>query len=102
MTAADHLGPQFLDLYHHTTAENAASITRSGRMTSPENVGGQAAAFFTTEPGEGAQAGGRGEGTVHLRVPGHLATLEDEFPSGEQHYSVPVAKLRRSHFVREA
>ena len=101
MAASDHLGPQFLDLYHHTTPENANAIRSSGRMVSPENVGGQPAAFFTTESSKGAEAGGRGDGTVHVRVPEHLATLEDEFPSGEQHYSVPVARLRRNHFVQD-
>jgi hypothetical protein len=54
------------------------------------------------EPGCGsgaAQAEHYGEGVVHARVPSHLATLEDEFPSGEQHYTMPVSRLRPHHIV---
>lgn len=92
--------PGMLDLYHHTTPENAAEIRRTGKFTSPErDEHGRPLAFFTTDPGTGSQAGGRGSGLVHIRVPEGMARLEDEFPSGEQHYSIPASQIRREHFV---
>lgn len=95
--------PGTLDLYHHTTPENAAEIRRTGKFTSPElDEHGRPLAFFTTDPGEGSQAGGRGSGVVHIRVPEGMARLEDEFPSGEQHYSIPASQIRQEHFVSEA
>lgn len=90
-----------LDLYHRTTPERAETILREHRMASPElNADGEPAAFFSTVP-DGGHASGYGDAVVHVRVPGEIASLEDEFPSGEQHYSVPVRCLRPEHFVGE-
>ena len=97
MSAHDHLSPEQFDLYHRTTPEAAQSIYATGRMTSRENTG---EAYFSTKR-EAGQAEGNGEAVVHVRVPAHLAELDDEFPDGEQHYRVDTRKLRRQHFVED-
>jgi hypothetical protein len=89
-----------VDLYHHTTEASARKIMGSRKMIGEPGPAGEEA-YFTTEPGKSAQAGGRGEGTVHIRVPEHMARLDDEFPSGERHYAIPVGELRPEHFIGE-
>ena len=70
-------------------------------MKSPElNADGEPAAFFSTVP-SGGHASGYGEAVIHVRVPGEITSLEDEFPGGELHYSIPVRRLRPEHFVHE-
>lgn len=97
MSASDNLSPhQFLDLYHRTTPEAAAQIHATGQMHSKETP---PRAYFSTQH-SGGQADGYGEGVVHVRVPEHLAELDDEFPNGEQHYAVNVNHLRPEHFRR--
>jgi hypothetical protein len=49
----------------------------------------------------GGHATGHGDAVVHVRVPGEIASLEDEFPGGELQYSIPVRSLRPEHFVDE-
>ena len=100
MTAADHLsGGQFIDLYHHTTPEAVAAIKSTGQMKTKDNTG---RAYFTTHPNsEYAHAFGAAQ--VHARVPArwaedNTAQLDDEFPSGEQHYAVKINRLRPEHF----
>ncbi|MCX4799669.1 NAD(+)--rifampin ADP-ribosyltransferase [Streptomyces sp. NBC_01242] len=90
-------GVDHIDLYHRTTPEAAAAIYREKRMKSME--GGPV--FFSTYRGHepDAQGEGYGDGVVHVRVPEHLAQLDDEFPSGEQHYQVHNKDLRPEHFV---
>lgn len=83
-----------LDLYHRTDAASAARIVAEGRMTSLENTG---EAYFSDRPD--GQTEGYGSVVVHVRVPEDLASLEDEFPDGEQHYRVAVGALRPEHFV---
>jgi len=107
MTASDHLsGQQFLDLYHHTAPEIAAVIRSTGRMKTKDNTG---RAYFTTDP-DSEYAHAFGAAQVHARVPRHWvengpngedapALLNDEFPSGEQHYAVKISHLRKEHFV---
>jgi len=92
---------QPIDLYHHTTPENAAAIMRERKMKSAERgPDGRLSAFFTTDPSPlESQAGRRGSATVHVRVPEHLTWVEDEFPSGEQWHGIPLAELRPEHFV---
>lgn len=96
-------GVDHIDLYHRTTPENAAAIYREKRMHSKENLGGRKPLFFSTFRGDedGAVTGGYGEGLVHVRVPHHLAEIDDEFPSGEEHYSIDQKDLRPEHFVDE-
>ncbi|MDT0442303.1 hypothetical protein [Streptomyces johnsoniae] len=84
-----------LDLYHRTTAVSAAVIYRERRMLSKESSG---EAFFSTVRDGGASTG-YGEAVVHIRVPEELAEIDDEFPDGEQHYRVKVARLRPEHFI---
>lgn len=84
-----------LDLYHRTTADAAAEIHQQRRMTSKENDGG---VFFSTVR-DGGQGEGYGDAVVHVRVPEHLAELDDEFPDGEQHYKVRSKHLQPHHFV---
>lgn len=89
-----------IDLYHRTTPENAQRILREKKMTSEEyGPDGRPAVFFSTHPGSGSHAAGYGSAVVHVRIPEHLAVLDDEFPSGEQHYQVPAHRLRPEHFV---
>lgn len=88
-----------IDLYHHTTPENAASITSQRRFTRGEPSGRGPLAFFTTDPDpETSEGAGRGGAVVHIRVPGHLPVLDDEFPGGERHYSIPLPAIRPEHF----
>ncbi|MFF7198237.1 NAD(+)--rifampin ADP-ribosyltransferase [Streptomyces sp. NPDC008079] len=86
-----------LDLYHRTTPEAADAIYREKRMLSREN----GPVYFSTHRGHepDSQAIGYGEGVVHVRVPEHLAQIDDEFPSGEQHYQIHQRDLRPEHFI---
>jgi 2'-5' RNA ligase len=92
---------EHLDLYHRTTPEAAAAIYRDKRMHSRENLGGRKPVYFSTFRGDekDAQGSGYGEGVVHVRVPHHIAEIDDEFPSGEQHYNIDAKDLRPEHFV---
>jgi 8-oxo-dGTP pyrophosphatase MutT (NUDIX family) len=86
-----------IDLYHRTTPEAAEAIYRDGHMHSKENT---AETFWSTHPGD-EHTSGYGSGVVHVRVPEHIAELDDEFPDGEQHYRVHKDSLAPHHFVRE-
>lgn len=66
-------------------------------MSSKTNIGGVPNAYFSTHA-DSEYIKGFGDHVVHVRVPQHLAQLEDEFPSGEQHYTVPTKRLRPEHF----
>jgi 8-oxo-dGTP pyrophosphatase MutT (NUDIX family) len=87
-----------LDLYHRTSPEAAEEIRRSRSMRSKENTG---ETYWSTFRGDepDAQGAGYGSGVVHVRVPRHLAEMEDEFPSGEEHYRVHPNRLEPHHFV---
>lgn len=87
--------PACLDLYHRTTAATRRAILATGRMVSRENTGD---VYFTTDPSAESQAVGYGAAIVHVRVPAQLAELDDEFPSGEQHYRVKADRLTREMF----
>lgn len=95
-----HRTAALLDLYHRTTPEAAAAIHRDKAMHAKENTG---ETYWSTFRGDepGAQAQGYGEGVVHIRVPEHAAELEDEFPSGEEHYRVHPRNLQPHHFVED-
>lgn len=92
---------EHLDLYHRTTPEAADAIYRDKRMHSKENLGGRKPLYFSTFRGDEPDAAGRGygEGIVHVRVPHHIAEIDDEFPSGEEHYLIDQKDLRPEHFV---
>jgi hypothetical protein len=83
-----------LDLYHRTTPEAAQAILRDKRMDSKE----RGDVFFSTHR-SGDNSTGYGSAVVHVRVPEHLAELDDEFPNGEQHYRVNNRSLKPHHFV---
>ena len=96
-------------LYHRTTPENADAINQARRF----NPGrGPDAVFFSTNPGDDAgQARGYGDGLVTLNIPDHhfadeygefqggQGWLDDEFPSGEQHWAIPHHRLDPEWFV---
>ena len=72
-----------------------ASITKTKSMRSQYS---DKAAYFTDRK-DSEYANAFGTAHVHIKVPEHLAEEEDEFPSGERHYRVPVTRLRPRHFV---
>jgi 8-oxo-dGTP diphosphatase len=97
---------KMIDLYHHTTPEEARQIYQQKKMISKENTG---SIFFTTDP-DSEYAAAFGEGAVHVRMPhSHLNRLadqgkawqDDEFPSGEQHWAIHHSGLRPEHFIRD-
>jgi GNAT superfamily N-acetyltransferase len=83
-----------IDLYHRTSPEAAAAIMRTKRMTSKENGD----VFFSTHR-DSENSEGYGSAVVHVRVPEHIAELDDEFPDGEQHYRLNNRHLKPHHFV---
>lgn len=100
-------------LYHRTTPENAAAINRSRRFNPGLEKGQRPdAVFFSTNPGDDVgQARDYGDGVVTLNIPdehfedqygefqGGKGWLDDEFPSGEQHWAIPYQHLRPEWFV---
>jgi hypothetical protein len=85
-----------LDLYHRTTPEAAQEIYHDKAMRSKENTG---ETYWSTH--RNGEATGYGGGLVHIRVPEHLAEIEDEFPDGEEHYRVRPGHLQPHHFVED-
>lgn len=86
-----------VDLYHHTTPENAAAIRSQRRMI--DQHGKQGPVFFSDVP-HGFYGGGYGPEAVHVRVPRHLATENDSFGGGtEKFYTVRASDLKPEHFV---
>lgn len=79
-----------ITLYHRTSPEAAAAILAGAQMTSMENTD---ESYFSTSPV--GQAEGYGEALVVIRIPVSLIELDDEFPSGEQHYRVPNSVIGR-------
>lgn len=85
-----------LTLYHRTTREAAAKILRTGRFESKESP---KRAYFSTQFTDSA-ASSFGDAVVQVYIPAGLAQLDDEFPSGEQHYAVPVELIAR-HMIAQ-
>lgn len=87
-------------LYHRTTPELAAVIRAQRRFISAENTG---SAFFSTRVD--GQTDGYGTAIVEVHVPADLfdeetgqfdgdkGWLDDEFPSGEQHWAIHIAAI---------
>lgn len=71
-------------LYHHTTSEAANAIKKSGYMTAKED-----GVFFTTKKDSDAQAGGRGDAVVTLKIPVEKLQIDDEF-GDEVHVRIPL------------
>lgn len=79
-------------VYHHTTAEKAAEIRRSGVLKSA----GEPDLYFTTTPDTTT---GYGDTAVPFRVKPERLQLDDEFPGGRQDYRVRApTKARRVKF----
>lgn len=70
-----------ISLYHFTTPEAARAIADTGKWVSAENTG---EVYASTR--KDGQATGYGTAYVHVIMPKACATLDDEFPDGEQHY----------------
>jgi hypothetical protein len=72
--------------YHHTTPAAAASVRASGLLRGDED-----GVFFTTKPGDEAQAAGRGGAMLTFDVPLHAMHLDDLFDD-EAHVRVPLRR----------
>ena len=89
-------------LYHRTTPELAATIRAERKFISAENT---ASAYFSTHLD--GQADGYGTAVVEVHVPDELfdeetgqfgqnqGWLDDEFPSGEQHWAISINAIQR-------
>lgn len=79
-------------VYHHTTAEKAAEIRRTGMLKSA----GEPDLYFTTTA---ETTTGYGDTAVPFRVKPERLQLDDEFPDGRHDYRVAApAKARRVKF----
>lgn len=78
-------------VYHHTSAENATEIRRTGRLQSDAEPD----LYFTTTAETNT---GYGDTAVPFRVPPSRLLLDDEFPDGRQDFR--VASPSRSRRVR--
>lgn len=85
-----------VDLFHRTTASAAQQIYATGTWTTLENTG---EVYVSTRTGEHPddQNAAYGVAVVWVQVPVGWAELEDEFPSGEQHYRLPIRNLTIAH-----
>jgi hypothetical protein len=70
-------------VWHRTSPVAAAEIRKTGKMVPKED-----GLFFSSEPN--GQASGFGTEAVKMDVPSSKLQLDDEFPSGEQHFRVPA------------
>jgi hypothetical protein len=70
-------------LYHRTSKANADELAKTGKMYSKENTG---EVFLSNRPDE--QILGYGDTVVPIKVKKSDIRLDDEFPSGEQHFAV--------------
>jgi hypothetical protein len=70
-------------LYHRTSKANADELAKTGKMLSKENTG---EVFLSSE--KAGQNVGYGDTVVPVKVKKSDIRLDDEFPSGEQHFAV--------------
>jgi hypothetical protein len=95
--AGEKTAARMIHLWHHTSPSGARRIWKDMAFKPEENdEHGRPVVFFSNAPF--AQAKGYGNDAVHLHVPEQMARLEDEFPSGEKHYSIPAASIKPEHF----
>jgi ribosomal protein S18 acetylase RimI-like enzyme/2'-5' RNA ligase len=94
-----------IDLYHHTTPENARSIVENDHFDADgDRVDGDPDDFdprvyFSDKP-SGGEAGRRyGPAAVHVRFPESYVEHEGEQDPGENWYSIPADHLRSQHIV---
>lgn len=76
-------------LYHRTSKANADQIAKTGKMYSKENTG---EVFLSNRPDE--QILGYGDTVVPIRVKKSDIRLDDEFPSGEQHFAAKSDRVK--------
>ena len=89
-----------LTLYHHTSNTAAAAIMRDRAMRSAAPIDLPFAFFSTHRVGRASGPLHYGEAAVEVRLPAHLATLDESFRDGERFLKVALADLRSSYFVR--
>lgn len=82
-------------VYHHTSAENAAKIRKTGKLTSA----GEPQVYFTSTPDAST---GYGDTAVPVRVKPETLTLDDEFSDGRRDYSIPAKKAGLKVTIGEA
>ncbi|WP_100514285.1 hypothetical protein [Mycobacteroides abscessus] len=78
-----------IQLFHRTSAVNAKNIAANGEWQSKEHT--QVVYFSNRRTG---QAEGYGPVVVSVIVPKEIAQLDDEFPDGEEHYTIKISDLR--------
>ena len=84
---------QLLRLYHRTSPTAAAQIYRTGKWKTKILTSMGSEIYFSTFGA--SEQGGYGKGLVAIDIPEQYAYLDDEFPSGEQHYWVEKRELER-------
>jgi hypothetical protein len=77
-------GQQFTTVFHRTDADSAKEILRTGRLKSHMSSG---EIYAASREGLSGDATGYGDEVIALRVPTDKLSLDDEFPSGEKHYT---------------
>lgn len=70
-------------VYHHTSAEAAENIKKTGKLKSA----GEPSVYVTTRRETDT---GYGDVAVEVKVNPKLLTLDDEFPDGRRDFSIPV------------
>lgn len=86
-----------LVLYHRTDTTAAARIDRERAFVSRELNASVPMVFFSNR--RDGQVSGYGVAVVTVVLPAEVARLDDEFPDGELHYSVPANKIEPHHIV---
>lgn len=82
-------------VYHHTSADRAAQIRKTGMLRSA----GEPDVYVTTEP---TPTTGYGDSVVPIRVRPDELIIDDEFPGGRIDYRLPVGKPGGSRQVKVA
>jgi hypothetical protein len=72
-------------VYHHTSPQKAAQISKTGRLKSA----GEPHVYVTNWPHPDT---GYGSAVVVIRVPEHRLQLDDEFPTGRQDFRISVGR----------
>lgn len=87
-----------LVLYHRTDTASAERIVSEGAFVSRELNASVPMVFFSNR--RDGQVSGYGAAVVTVVLPAAVARLDDEFPDGELHYSVPANKIEAHHIVK--
>ena len=90
-------------LYHRTSRENAERIIRSKTLQKPE-LPGYSAHYrdnVWASSHKSGQADGYGDAVIAFDVDPRHAVLDDEFPSGEKHYTVHHKHAKNPRLVSD-